>query len=529
MRFRNISFACIWAVVLLITHGLYANAQLHCLPTGNNAIIPGNSWVITAGVGQIPPGAYVDNYKIWVNGVPHNGNTYTLVTSPSLDPYEYIYYATATFHYQNQAYTIDSRTPSPAGDGRSGDLIAISVGQLDTVLYTGDFPLYERNYYSGNIKGRDVPRPQFSAAGNFPVCYARGSAMTANFHTTGSGTNNNVTLKYTVTAQLLYPDPDTGYLIPENVPGWPLNIPPTPYTAGLTTAFTTPSLPNYIFKHFLKLDFSLVAIYSVDQSSLVRSLIAITTPVYAVFSDPNATFPPYHVGDDDNNPLQTKPWYEIIENAINHVTNGDRNATVTDTFSAVQNLTTDLYVWPNRPDGPSTSVYNYQYPRFYLRDSGQQIVRFNLWGMTLGTRGDCQDFAAYLECQARSLGISNVQKIHLGTPYGGAFTTNPTIPCGDSAAQVYGFNFHQMAYWPDGGGIFDWAIAYPYSDGEHPWTLSIGFSQSQQYSSLIQSFSLSNSPAWSPSFALGNPDPVFSIWYGGNWPTIISSVLAPPP
>jgi hypothetical protein len=38
-----------------------------------------------------------------------------------------------------------------------------------------------------------------------------------------------------------------------------------------------------------------------------------------------------------------------------------------------------------------------------------------------------------------------------------------------------------------------------------------------------------NPPTWTGSFALHESDPVFNMWYGGDWPVILSSKFPPPP
>ena len=502
------------AVVILSPASAFCDAHLSCQPNADTTCPPGASISITAS-GTPPPGGSIGNYKIWVNGVSNPGPSYTLVTDPTKDPYEYIYWSTATAYLQGGGtQELDSRTVG-VGDGRPGDVIAIStVGTLQSVKYDNDYPLYKRGVTNGDgSHGRDITKPQWTG-GEYsePVCILRGNMLNVTFHTIGNGTNNNVTLRYYATESLAH-----------TASAWPFSFGPVYYTAGTDGGFTTPAFPSYIYRHSMTLRFRFVAVFSADGVERQLQDTAVSTYVYNVFSDPTTTFPPYHVADVETNPMQNKAWVEILDNAITHSTTSLSNDTVVDTFTALQQLTTDLYVWPGRPDGPGSSLYSPTRPMYYYYNGDGIEVRYDLWGMSLNTNGDCQDFSAYLECQARSLGISGVTKINLGPSNGTRkFVTNPVIFCGKSPpAATTIFNFHQMMYM---SGIFDWAVAFDTPDiYGHPWTLATGFSQSQEYSALVNHPVVpSLPPVWSATFALGGADPMY-----GGLPTFLASYPRP--
>ncbi len=512
---RSEMLMCLASMLLAARPAL---SQLHCTPGEDKMGAPGVEVTLNASyTGSLPPPpyGYVDNYVIYVNGTAHSGQSYTF--TPTLNPSEYVYYATATKHVLGQATDVSSL--DTAGDGRAGDLIAIQGCGVDTVLYTGDYPLYTR----GTGSGQDVPRPQWTQTSSWPACYGVGSAVILNFHTTGSGSNNGVNLQYTATGDLTKQDGAS-----EGAAGWPFAVGSTSYTAGAITILTTPNLPAYVYKHYLQLSFNWSVVFSVDSARATFAYQQVVTPIEAVFTDPNATFPPYHVADDPNNPLQTKPWYEIIDNALDHVTGGGNNMTVTDPVTAMANLTTDLYVWPNEPWGPGSSWYNPSAPPNYYGynlGSSPGELRYNLWGMAMNSSGDCQDFAAYLECEADSLGITGVGKVRLGAPNGGGFVVTPAIACGEYAPHdpSFSFNFHQMTWWVGGGGVYDWAVAHPnvWWPTVPPWYLSVGFSQAQQYSEVVAApWDEYNPPAWSSVFGLGANDPLYN-----NLPTLLGSYL----
>jgi hypothetical protein len=517
---------CLFAPLLLIgaiaLFSRHLDAQtLVVSPSGYGWGTSGGYFTITVGLnGSLPPGAYVDNYVIYVKNpgqsyTPHSGSSYTI--GPTPNPSEYIYYATAVKHFMGQSFPMTSAT----ADRAFTNLYAL------TVTYNGDCPLYTRQ------SQQDVPEPQWTGASpSWPACYVVGNSVSAAFTTAGSG-NNGVNLLFRVRCDLLKQT-----LVSEGAPGWPYDSGWQPYTAGSGT-FGTPALPAYVYKHYLDVTLNWGLQFATGNDppiSVVQQHFV--TPVEAVFADPNGTFPPYHYADDPaNHPAtQNKPWYEIIDCALCHVTQGGTNLTVTDRATAMRNLTTDLYVWPTGSWGPGSSKYNPSQPNFYLYHAAQGEIRYDLWGMAQNSNGDCQDFAAYLECQADSLGIGGVAKERLGQPYGsipvydpgtgewdmhgGDFYTNPAVPCGTDAStyllalansQYYGFSFHQMTCWSN--GIYDWAVAYPYSI-PIPWFLALGASLAQMYNPPTGPDVLFGSigtpgypPAWSPAFALGGSDP----------------------
>lgn len=157
------------------------------------------------------------------------------------------------------------------------------------------------------------------------------------------------------------------------------------------------------------------------------------------------------------------------------------------------------------------------YYGYNIGGGGSTELRFDLFNMMKNTRGDCQDFAAYLECQARSVGIPDVQKIHLGgTQFNGGFTFPAVKRAGTTTFQAGEFNFHQRTYWSTGGGIYDWAIGFQ-SGGTPDWTLALGSSQAQELSALV----LTGTPTFSTAFAINDVDPVFML------PTLLGSFPGP--
>jgi hypothetical protein len=245
-----------------------------------------------------------------------------------------------------------------------------------------------------------------------------------------------------------------------------------------------------------------------------------TTKWYAVFSDPNATFPRYKWGGEGA--FQTKPWYQIIENALNHVTEsgtkkGDTG--VTDPTVGMQNLTTDLYVWPERPNGPATSSYEpgdesgsggpYYYRLTPPPPTTPTAAVFDLWGMTEATRGDCQDFSSYLQCQARALGIHNIACKTLTSPFV-KFVCNPLLFCSEETWRYeQRFTLHQVVC-RSGTELYDWAFAFQ-DNNARGWTLCIAYNDTQEKNALVKSDSPVQ-PRWGTPFALGiDQDPDYGV------------------
>ena len=240
-----------------------------------------------------------------------------------------------------------------------------------------------------------------------------------------------------------------------------------------------------------------------------------TTKVYAVFTDPNAMFPPYHQNDVLTAPLQQRPWYELIDAAIGHITQDGAVRTVTTEPDAMARLTTDLYVFSNRPNGPSTkATYDLNAHNYYGKNvqSDSTELRFDLWAMMSDPSGDCRDFAAFLECHAKSVGILNLQKIRLTGP----FNYKPLMSCGSSVFVSGNFAYHQIVYL--GGNVYDWAVGFR-SGATPPWVLALNFTKAQEINSIVLSAGSTN---WTNSFSLGAPDPNVN-----NLPTLLGPKAAP--
>jgi hypothetical protein len=504
-----ISVRALFFLLLCLTPTV-ARSQVYISPVGNYIKAPNASWTITMSIG-VPH----SNPIIWVDGVAHPGTSYTIPPDTTKDPKEYLYWGTVTLNLNGQQVQWSSLVNGPA---RPGDLISTTSHGVTGIEFVSDYPLYQRDWHSNPLHGRDVPTPTVVPGGhNFPACYQRSAAMQLQVSTSGTGANNGVTVEYLVNTNLL----DGSDVIWQADHGW------TAFTPGVPFTVTTPALPGYIYKHSLFHTYKVAVLFAYDppmgdrERRVIWAYDTITTPIYAVFSNPVSTFPPYRLHDVATNSLQTPPWYEIMDNAVNHVSIGGTDRTVTAENVAMKNLTHDMHVWPSRPDGPGVAKYNPNSPLFYFYNSPSGTeVRFDLWGMALTKVGDCQDFSAYLECQARTLGIPNVSKINYG-PAGHNFETKPVTFCGSSGpAASTNFVFHQLTYWASGGGIYDWSVSFPSPDAYgHPWTLAIGFSQSQEKTWLFKrALNSLLPPVWSATFALGNEDPMY-----GNLPTWLAS------
>ena len=504
---RMLLIVCYFLVAAIASH-----AQAYINHSGNDVCSPGDSFTITLTMG-LP----YSNPIIWVNGQAHNGLSYTIQTTAADNPREYIYYGTVTLNTMGQQINWDSRVNGPA---RPGDLICIKTG-VNSIAFPGSYSLYERFWTSadGTQNGHEVPDPavNFTTGGFYPVSYQRSSAMQLQYNTIGLGQSNGVTVQYQVPLTLV-----DG---PDRI--WSTTTDWTSFSPGQSFSVTTPALPGYIYRHILQHQYYISVVFAyqppvlgIRERRVVSTYDPINTAVLAVFIDPNTTFPNHHLYDQPTQPIETRPWYELMGCAIDHITVGGTVRTVTTEQDAMKRMTPDLYVYPNRPAGPSTScLYNpSKIAQFYAYNLGSNSthpnIRFDLYGMILNTNGDCQDFSAYLECQARCVGITNVQKIQLGTPFGTGFNYNPVMKCGTTTFQAGGFSFHRMTYWSTGGGIYDWAIAFP--SGTAPgWQLSLGASQLQEYNALVVADSYS--PLWSTPFAINNTDPVYGL------PTLLGS------
>lgn len=96
------------------------------------------------------------------------------------------------------------------------------------------------------------------------------------------------------------------------------------------------SLPGYLYKHSLRHQYLITVLFSYQPPSpaqrerrTINTYDAITTPVYAVLTDPNATFPKFHLYDIPTEQIETRPWYELMDNAISHITSYGSVRTVT--------------------------------------------------------------------------------------------------------------------------------------------------------------------------------------------------------
>ncbi len=505
--------ACKLLVVLVfLTVEPTSAQQLRCLPFGNHSCVPGQTFTITAGLSSLPPGSSASNWKIWVNGTAYVGSSLNFVPPVDQDPYEYLYWATVTVTFPGGSQqNLDSRYN---GDGRPGDLIAIgNAGLLTSVKWINGFPLHERDWTDGTENGRDIPPndgPHWAGDSSYPACYQRSLPTQAERKTSGNG-NNNVNLRYSLSVGLYWIN-GAGQFEAQTWPGWGYSLDDQPYVAGAANVHTTPVLPDYILKHIVKLHFHFVAIYSVDGAGRYLGTRTVYTPIYGVFMDPNGMFPPYWRGDIETNPRQRKPWVEILDNAIAHATFDGENKTVTTERQAIDNLTRDLYVWPIRPNGPGIFEYDPEHRRYYAHNQWfwvppREPLKFDLWNMALSYIGDCQDFAAYLEAQARSLGILGLGKRRIGQ----SIQTNPILYA--SRDPFYGtwetpnFGFHQMVDWFYGAPqpIYDWAFGFANPDPFPPWILAVGFTMPQ-----YEGYLTADPTWWSAPFILGGADPFYN-------------------
>ncbi len=483
-----------------------AHSQVYISQAGNYICSPSDAFTITMTVG-IP----YQNPVIWVDGQPHAGLSYTIQTTTEDNPREYLYYGTVTLNYMGHLTNWDSRVDGPA---RSGDLICID-SHVQNISFPNSYLLYERAWVSadGTLNGHDVPSPPITTGKpGYPVSLQQSSTMQMNYDTNGMGAANGVTVEgQSVTTLLDGPDQIWTFTSP-----WTSSPPGTGFT------ITTPALPGYIYTHTLQHTYLLSVVFAYQppapqqrERRVIDASDPITTKVYAVFKDPNAMFPPYHQNDVLAASLEHRPWYEVIDAAIAHITQDGAVRTVTAEPDAMARLTTDLYVFSNRPNGPSTKAkYDFRLPSYYginVRFDSTEL-RFNLWDMINDPIGDCRDFAAFLECHAKSVGISNVQKIRLTGP----FNFKPLMNCGSNTFIKDNFAYHQIVYL--GGNVYDWAVGFQ-SGGTPAWILALNFTKTQEINAIVLSSGFTD---WTSPFSLGAADPNVN-----NLPTLLGPNTIP--
>lgn len=397
--------------------------------------------------------------------------------------------------------------------GHANNFFVANFG-IDRLQYNGDFPPYDRENQVELLKPhvkRHWQSGQVITDWNYPAGYVAGANPFIQFGLSVSALNN-LTAKYDFRLDLLG----------ESAQGYPFEVFKQSLSGGFNNTLICPSLPNYVYSHNFRLRIWMY-FWAPDDEAYVpyqswqynpaptEADVDVTNRWYATFSDPNFTFPRYKGGGVGS--FQTIPWYQIIEDALDHVTRSgaDKTVMVTQPEIGLQKLTTDLYVRPNRPNGPGTPLYNPDAEAQYYRYSSvDNAIVFDLRLMWQIPMGDCQDFAAFLESEARSLGISNVGKRRLGTPYGGMFWYYPLKFCGSGSFRGPGSNdyfiFHHLV--SRSGGIYDFAVGFVNQNPPPNWRLALGSSTTTEESDLIFNFVSGNYPTWSSVFSLGQHEPV---------------------
>ncbi len=387
-----------------------------------------------------------------------------------------------------------------------GDDLAVADFGIDRLQYEGDFLMYDRAAQRNIIPPQMYRRSDLSVDYDYPAGYIKSGMPTVKFGLDVPNLNN---LQASYRFQIWFAGENYYFeTLLQSLQG------------DLNNVVTCPQLPDYVYAHHFRIVIQIWFWFPNDQMWVPYSswdynpvsappALDWTNYWYAVFSDPNATFPRYKYGGSGI--FQTVPWYQIVENALNHVTTSGVDQTVIDPGIALANLTTDLYVWPNRlTDGPASSHYRPASPLYYLPDppppAPPTAVIFDLWGMRGATNGDCQDFSSYLQCQARSIGIRGMMSKRLGSNFG----CHPLLFCGDPLPlwTNTGFTFHQIGWRSGTDKFYDWAFAFQH-DSSPWWKLCIEYTENDEKNALVLP---GFSTTFGTAFALGDDnDPDYGV------------------